>query len=380
MNDDGRYTQGMKNAFAITILAILTLAAGPRRADAGNQEKRARPFSMGVTAFPYDMTPQAVQDTQLWILDNTDIVALKFDEGIPWQEALENRNTYTEGFEASFTSKSQFPKEKKVFLSLTPLNKDKNGMAGYRDAAEHSPNPDPWNKKDLDDPMVAKAYLSFCREMIRRLKPDYVAYGIQVNDLIKAGPAKWSKFVPFARDIYLALKKDNPKLPVFVTLDSDATAFEPDSAPNHKKLLKDILPFTDMIAVTAFPYVKEQNPAKLPKDLFAQMAAMAPNKPFAIAETAFLAEDVNFIGIERVGKAAWQQDYLKMCFEEGVRLNAKFVIWMLPRDCDALYEKIPPPLNELLKLFKDTGLLDGDGKPRKSYELWSQWLKYTRTK
>jgi hypothetical protein len=228
--------------------------------------------------------------------------------------------------------------------------------------------------------MVAKAYLNFCREMIRRLRPDYVAYGIQVNDLIKAGPAKWNRFVPFARDIYMALKKDNPKLPIFVTLDSDATAFEPDSAPNHKKSLKDILPFTDLIAVTAFPYVKEQNPAKLPKDMFAQMAAMAPQKPFAIAETAFLAEDVNFIGIERVGKAAWQQDYLKMCFDEGVRLNAKFVIWMLPRDCDALYEKVPPPINEFLKLFKDTGLLDGDGKPRKSYELWSQWLKYTRTK
>jgi hypothetical protein len=26
------------------------------------------------------------------------------------------------------------------------------------------------------------------------------------------------------------------------------------------------------------------------------------------------------------------------------------------------------------------GYRDGQGNPRKSYELWSQWLKYTRTK
>jgi len=266
-----------------------------------------------------------------------------------------------------------------VFLSVTPLNKEKNGMANYRGEGENMPNPDPWNKKDIDDPLVAKAYLNYCREMIKRFKPDYFAYGIEVNNLIKT-PAKWKKFVPFARDIYMALKKDNPQLPLILTLATDATAFEPDSAPNHRKAIKDILAFTDLIAVTAMPYIKEQNPAKLPKDYFAQMAALAPQKPFAIAETAFLAEDVSFFGIERVGKPAWQQDYLKFCFDEGVKLNAKFVIWMLPRDCDKLYEKLPPVIREIVTPIKDTGLMDGEGKPRKAFELWSQWLKVQRTK
>ncbi|MBI3855632.1 MAG: hypothetical protein HY293_08065 [Planctomycetes bacterium] len=277
----------MKKVIALAALALLSIAAG-------GQERKARPFSMGVTPFPYDMTPEAVEATQLWILDNTDIVAIKLDEGVPWQEALENKNSYDPKFEESLAMKARFPKEKRVFLSMTPLNKDKNGMAGYRGSEENMPNPDPWNKKDLDDPLVAKAYLNFCREMIRRYHPDYLAYGIEVNNLIKA-PAKWKKFVPFAKDLYTALKKDNPQMPVILTLAADATA-------------------------------------------------------------------------------------LKFCFEEGVKLNAKFIIWMLPRDCDALYARIPPPINEILKLFKDTGLLDGDGKPRKSYELWSQWLKYQRVK
>jgi hypothetical protein len=362
----------MKNVIAILTVACLTIAAG-------GQEKKARSFSMGVTPFPYDLTPEAIEATQLWILDNTDIVSIKLDEGVPWQEALENKNAYDPAFEGSLDWKGKVPKDKKVFLSMTPLNKDKNGIAGYRGAAENMPNPDPWNKKDLDDPLVAKAYLNFCREMIRRFRPDYFAYGIEANNLAKA-PAKWKKFVPFAKDIYLALKKDFPQMPLILTLSTESVTFDPEQSPAQKKAIKEILPFTDMIAVTALPYIKEQNPAKLPKDYFAQMAALAPQKPFAIAETAFLAEDVNFLGIERIGKPAWQQDYLKFCFDEGSKLNAKFIIWMLPRDCDALYEKIPAPINEMLKLFKDSGLLDGEGKPRKAFELWSQWLKIPRMK
>src|SRR5688500_4411954 len=181
----------MNHLIATAALVLLTFsdasADGLRR-----QERTARPFLMGVPAMPYDFSAEAIEATQTFIVDHTDMVAIKFDEGIPWEEALQNRNTYTSGFEKSFTDKSKFPKEKKVFLSVTPLNKDKNAMAGYRDDGENSPNPDPWGRKDFDDPMVAKAYLNFCKEMIRRFRPDYFAYGIEVNQLAKT-PAKWKK-------------------------------------------------------------------------------------------------------------------------------------------------------------------------------------------
>ncbi len=365
----------MKMRMAALALALLAVGAG-------TQEKKARPFAMGVNPFPYELSAEAIEATQLWILDNTDLVSIKLDEGVPWQEALENKNTYDPAFEGSLDWKGKKPQDKKVFLSMTPLNKDKNGMAGYRGAAENMPNPDPWNKKDLDDPLVAKAYLNFCREMIRRFKPDYMAYGIEVNNLIKF-PAKWKKFVPLARDLYATLKKENPQLPLILTLSTE-TATEPEQATAQRKQIGEILPYTDLIAVTAIPYIKEPNPAKLPKTYFAQMASLAPQKPFAIAETAFLAEDVNAdigaLHIERVGKAAWQADYLKFCFDEGVKHNAKFIVWMIPRDLDKLYETLPPIIREVLLPIKDTGLLDGAGNPRKAFEVWSQWLKYTRTR
>ena len=365
----------MNKTIAVAALALLMVGAG-------NQEKRGRPFSMGVNPFPYEISAEAVETTQLWILDNTDLAVIKLDEGVPWQEALENKNSYDPGFEGSLDWKGKKPQDKRVFLSLTPLNKEKTGMAGYRGALENMPNPDPWNKKDLDDPLVAKAYLNFCREMIRRFKPDYLAYGIEVNNLIKV-PAKWKLFVPFVRDIYITLKKENPRLPLILTLSTE-TATDPEQMGQQRKGINEIMPYSDLVAVTAIPYIKEPNPAKIAKNYFSQMAALAPQKPFGIAETAFLAEDVNVdigaLHIERVGKAVWQEAYLKFCFEEGVKLNAKFIVWMIPRDLDKLYETLPPIIREVLLPIRDTGLMDGKGDPRKSFELWSTWLKYTRTK
>src|SRR3982751_2242838 len=110
VNRGGRYTQGMKKMTAALALALLMVGAG-------NQEKKARPFAMGVTPFPYELTPEAVEATQLWILDNTDLVAIKLDEGIPWQEALENKNSYDPAFESSLDWKGKKPQDKKVFLS-----------------------------------------------------------------------------------------------------------------------------------------------------------------------------------------------------------------------------------------------------------------------
>ena len=100
----------------------------------------------------------------------------------------------------------------------------------------------------------------------------------------------------------------------------------------------------------------------------------------AIAETAFPAEDSDILGFERVGKPAWQQDWLRFCLEESARHNARFVVWMMPRDIDDLFVRVPPILHEFLKFIRDTGLLDGQGKPRKSFETWSQWLKIPRAK
>jgi hypothetical protein len=43
-----------------------------------------------------------------------------------------------------------------------------------------------WKGRKLDDPETILAYTRFCRRMIDKFKPDYLAYGVEVNMLAEA--------------------------------------------------------------------------------------------------------------------------------------------------------------------------------------------------
>jgi hypothetical protein len=355
----------MNKLIAIT-LALATVAAG-------GQERKNRPFYMGVEPMPHDMSVEGMAALFAFLNTNTDLIPLKLDKGVPWPEALDKR-AYSTEFEKSLSDNQEQFKDRKIFLSCTPLNGDKSGVAGYRGAGENEPLEGAWKSKDFDDPAISRAYLAYCNDMIRRFHPEFFAYALEANTLAKGTPARWKKFVAFATDLYAALKKDNPKLPIFVTLNADTYLEDPQA---QKKAVTQLLAASDYVAISTMPYIKEQVPAKLGKDFLAQFQALAPSKPFAIAGTGFPAEDISAVGIERVGKAAWQQEYLKFVFDECARMNAKFVIWMVHRDLDLLVQKLGI-LGEFAKLFKNTGLMDAKGNPRKSMELWAQWLKLPR--
>ena len=351
----------------IALFAALLLAGGP-------QDRKSRPFHLGVTPIPHDLTPEAIGDFQAFQKEHTDLVAQKLDEGVPWPEAI-GGTPYEAGLDAKIKEVADRPDGKKLLLSTTPLNGGKDGLAGYRGALPNLPLSGAWREKDFDDAGVAKAYVAWCRELIRRTRPDYFVYAMEVNALVKH-TARWKKFVPFVRDVYTALKKENPDLPLLFTIQLEG--FYAEESP-QRVALRPIMPFTDYVTVTTLPNIKESNPAKLPRDYFARAAALGQGKPFAVAETAFLGEDLTIAGFERVGKAAWQDDYLRWLLDDCAKLNAKFVVWIVPRDFDLLYEKLlaNTPL-DFFKIVKDTGLLDGSGKPRKSFDTWQGWLKLPR--
>jgi hypothetical protein len=76
---------------------------------------------------------------------------------------------------------------------------------------------------------------------------------------------------------------------LFITLQAD---FFHRDRTNQTRAIGRILPFTDYIAVSSYPFTDEPDPRSLRGRHFNQLAALSPDKPFAIAETAWLAEDV----------------------------------------------------------------------------------------
>ena len=114
---------------------------------------------------------------------------------------------------------------------------------------------------------------------------------------------------------------------------------------------------------------------------FTELANLASNKPFAIAETAWPAEDVTApYPVLIPATEATQQAYLERLLADSDSLSAAFVCWFFTRDFDDFWESdlqfnaIAPTI----RLWKDTGLYDGKGNTRPALILWREYLALQR--
>ena len=361
-------------ALAVTLLASVG-PLPPSSGAPGDTLPRSRPFSMGVTPWPHDFTPEAIDQAYAFTAESTDLNVHHFDEGIPWPEALDQK-PYPANVEDSLQLRvGRLRADRQTYIAATAARD--SGLAGYWGQTRNLPLPEAWRNKAIDDPDVIRAYLSFCRDLINRFHPGYMAYGIEVNTIAK-NSLRWARFVTLAKEVYGTLKEENPTLRLFVTLQVDE--YWQDEA-HQRDAVAQILPYTDYIAVSAYPYLfGHHDPQTLPADFFSRVRELAPAKPFAVAETGFTAKDVEAFGKSIPGTEAGQNAYLTFVLGESARLHAEFVVWFFYRDYDALWDRIKflGPDVEIFKAFKNTGLLDSKGRDRPASSTWRTWLRLPR--
>jgi hypothetical protein len=117
--------------------------------------------------------------------------------------------------------------------------------------------PEKWQNKRFNDPGVIEAYLNHCRRMIEHFDPDYAAYGIEVNMLAENPPDRFEKYLEMTGAVYRALKQEYPDLPLFLTLQLESFIKDPRTGRNAVERL---LPFTDYIAVSSYPFLNDRDP------------------------------------------------------------------------------------------------------------------------
>ena len=354
-------------------------AGGPART--GPAASSSRSFYMGFATTEYDATPQALDQTYAFIAGHGDLVAHHLAAGVPWPEAYDLKR-YDPTVERDLQSRGLKRRiNQKVLLSVSPITAAADGLAGYWGQRPNMPRPPQWSGRDFDDPQVMTAYTNFVSDLIRRLRPDFLAYGIEVNQLVKEAPAKWPRFVRLARVVHAALKAENPKLPIFVTLQADDFWADP---AGQARAIKEILPYTDYVAVTAFPYLSRyHDPRTIPVDYFSGIAALAPGKPFLVAGTGFPAKDLTVQGARVPAREDWQKSYVSFLLSESQRLRARAVVWFVPRDYDALIERLKAlrasaQTLALYAAWQADGLTDATGAPRQALTTWMEWRKRLR--
>ena len=353
----------MKNVFVVFIciveLGLLVSCAEKSPTEPEKNIEKSRSFALGFTDFPYANSLEALAASYLVIQRDGDMAVMHFDGGIPWQEALDSL-PYPQNFLDELNGKANaIPPGHLIYLAVTPIAFSRDKLADNRGTAGSEPLPPPWDTRTFDDPQVITAFINYCEKMISIYSPQFFAYAIEANMLIDLAPSKWDAFVTLAKSVYTDLKSNHPTLPIFITLQVESFYKDHD---NQLTGITKVLPYTDYIAVSTYPFVEQSDPNLLTVDYFKTLANLAPNKPFAIAETAWPAEDVSApYPILIPENEAFQHEYVKRLLAYSDSLSAVFVCWFFTRDFDDFWESdlrfsaIAPTV----RLWKDTGLYDG---------------------
>ncbi|MCB1842055.1 MAG: hypothetical protein KDI09_03755 [Halioglobus sp.] len=364
-------------------LALLMQYAHTASASNGNEDlemQSTRPFLMGFTPFHFSWIEDRISETYSMIYAHSDILAYHFDEGVPWPEALSNR-PYHPNVESELAHrKEQLSPGAKVYVATTPINFERKGLADYWEEKAQVKRPDGWQNKRLDDPEVIRAYIQYCERLIDTFNPEYFVYGVEVNLLAANNPDAYKRFQTLAAAVYPALKKKYPNLPVALSFYLHA----PDRLQETRELVTPLLPYTDLYAVSTYPYMAYEADGfpvdEIPEDWLKQTRQIAPGKPFAIAENGYIAEDMKVFGKKMPGSADAQKRYTQRMLREAAELDAEFVVWFVIADYDELWGvlKWAVMFNPLMRAWKDTGLFDGDLKPRPALQVWDEWLAKPR--
>ena len=117
------------------------------------------PPYFGFTPFPYDFSSEAQEKVYDLMANNSNLFALHLDNGIPWQESIDNR-PYPEKIQREWNEwRNRIPKGHQVYLGLAPLGKDRKTLAPARGERDGLQMPAKLSKANLDDPKVKEAYL-----------------------------------------------------------------------------------------------------------------------------------------------------------------------------------------------------------------------------
>lgn len=355
-------------ALACTCIALPAVVGG----EPGQQP--ARPFHLGFTRWPADLTAEGVKQAQDFAHAHGDIVSVMFIGGIPWPEALDGK-PFSRDVEANLAYRP--PAGTRLFLSISPLDRDRKNLAPYWGEKDNQPLPQAWAGRALNSPEVRQAYLNFVGRAVELMKPDYLAIGIESNVLLSHSREKWSQLKALHRATYAAIKQRHPTLPVFFTtevlhykkLASDARGSD------QEREVADLMRQSDLFAMSVYPHMSYDIPRPIPADFLD--FATGFGKPIAVAESGMTSRDVELrtFGLTLRGSEADQRQFTELLLGTAARDRYALVINFATTDFERLCAKLPPPVDDLARIWAYTGLQTSDSRPKPALAVWDTWLR-----
>ena len=341
-----------------------------------NLSYSSRPFAMGLTIMPPDVTPEAMNSVYDFNAQHADFIYYHLENGVPWQEAFENTSLPSAVIKEWDDLKRKIPKGHKLYVSITPLDGKRENLAPYWGASQKMPLPAPWDTYALNDPSVKQAYLTYAQQVIEYFKPDYFSIGNEVNGLLVNHADRWEAYKDLHRFVYTMLKKDYPDLPIFATfMIGDIIGAMPQAdAELNRRELRELLDYNDYVALTVYPYTSNFR-KPVPEDIFD--VALSFGKPVAIAEAGYPSKDIVVRGITVLRFTEEDQyQFVELLLRKAHEHRFPFVMYWQPIDYDKYLRKLPRgETKDLLANWVYDGLQTSDGRFKKALYLWDAHLK-----
>ena len=332
---------------------------------------------MGFTQWPADLTDEGVAIAKEYAHAHGDIVSVMFIGGIPWPEALDGK-PFSKDVQNNLSYRP--PAGKKLFLSISPLNKDRRDLAPYWGDTDNQPLPPPWDKEPLNSPRVKRAFLNFVLRAIENMRPDYLAIGVESNMILSRDQSKWRQLKELHRDTYMAVKKVHRSLPVFFTAEVlHYKRLTPDAkGTDQEKEVADLMRFSDLFAMSLYPYMSHD----VPKIITANFLEFATRfkKGVAVSESGMTSRNIELRSYNTVlyGSETEQMQFTELLLKTAARDNYEFVVYFATTDSDRLVARLRPPLNDLVRIWAFIGMQTSDKTPKPASAVWDGFLRAKR--
>jgi len=338
-------------------------------------ELSSRPFRMGFTRWPSDLSAKGAEIAQSFAYKHGDIVSIMFIGGVPWKEALEGK-PFSKSVEERLSYRP--PEGKKLFLSLCPLDSVRKSMAPYWGEKENMPLPSDWKGKALNSPEVKKAYVYFALKAVERMKPDYLAIGVESNILLSNSKEKWAELLELNSETYNAVKSAYPNLPVFFTtavLHYKEIAKE-SKGSGQEAQVAEMMKHSDVFAMSVYPFMSYDVPRPVPEDFFE--FARKFGKPIAVSESGDTSKDV-YLKAWRLtlkGGEENQRQFTESLLSRAAKDRYLFVINFATTDYEKLCQKLPKPMDDFARIWAYTGMQTSDEAPKPALSAWDAYLGF----
>jgi Glycosyl hydrolase family 53 len=335
-----------------------------------------RSFLMGFTLWPADLSDEGLRTAQDFAYAHGDIVSVALIGGIPWPEALDGK-PFSKSVQDGLTYRP--PPGKRLFLSVSPLDKDRRGLAPYWGEQENLALPKPWDKEPINSPRVKKAYINFLLRTVQNMRPDYLAIGVESNVLLTREPAKWRLFKELYRESYRTLKKAHPTLQIFFTTEvlHYKRLTKEAKGTDQEREVADLMKQSDLFAMSVYPHMTAELPRPVPANFFDFAARF--KKPIAVSESGMTSRSVAMksYGLVLNGSDADQERFTELLLKTAAREKYEFVINFATTDFERLVIKLRPPQDDIARIWAFTGMQTGEKKPKPAL---AQWDAYYRAK